>query len=485
MKSHDCHLLKAVVLYLLLAMVVDIVQCEKPTVSESSTNPSSTIKKSSSSTSPVNLLDKITSSSSSSLSRTPRKSPNTSNKNYEMSTTPSLGPPGSPQLKPRVLTLNVMVAGLSGLGKTTMCQSLMECWKQGTINNNDNEKSRSSPKRRSKFDNELTRMEIPKTTTHIDASRIFERYDEATNTILRVRIIDTPGFGNRINYWNSVKPITRYINQCRNSKYQSEMSPVTSVQDYVNYCNDNHTDESLVHVCLYLISPGRFLEIDKHFLKHVRKEITVVPIIAKADTLTDEEIARYRAELTSIFKKEKLKAYDFDQSPTRFAFYRGRRSGELLAIISRNGHYPWGNSSALNPDHSDLQLIRDLLLSEHTERFLELALVKYATYRSNRLAKRKMQDTLKYLVLGGLLMSQVSTHIPVGQTILASLSAHMPSSRGLATIKSKKELIIEDESLGGNNEVIDIEEEVELQKKEEKGRKMPFGLFGIFDNKAG
>jgi septin family protein len=299
-----------------------------------------------------------------------------------------------------------MVAGLSGLGKTTMCTSLMESWQK--------EKPNKDPHHRS---------EIPTTTTHIDASRLFERYDEATNTILRVRIIDTPGFGNRINYWNSVKPLTSYIAKCRQLKFVHEMSPKVSVKDYVeqhnrnNYCYSG-SDDTLVHVCLYLISPGRFLEIDKHFLWHVKREVTVVPIIAKADTLTDEEIAGYRAELVKIFRRERLEVYNFDKLPTRFGYYRGRRPGELLAIISRNGIYPWGNSSALNPNHSDLQLIRDLLLSEHTERFFELALLQYANYRLRRISRRRLQDGVKYAVLVGLGLVQFlggggSFHVPL------------------------------------------------------------------------
>merc|ERR1719246_395058 len=46
-----------------------------------------------------------------------------------------VSPPETPpvDLRPRVVTLNVMVAGLSGLGKTTTCQSLLELWTGGEI----------------------------------------------------------------------------------------------------------------------------------------------------------------------------------------------------------------------------------------------------------------------------------------------------------------------------------------------------------------
>ena len=59
-------------------------------------------------------------------------------------------------------------------------------------------------------------------------------------------------------------------------------------------------------------------------------------------------------------------------------------------------------------------------MSEHTERFLELALHKYATYRSKRLSRRKIQDGLKYLALGSLVLLQMG-HLPMGETLMVNV----------------------------------------------------------------
>jgi septin family protein len=307
-----------------------------------------------------------------------------------------------------------MVAGLSGLGKTTMCAALLESWQENT--NEDTNKETINYKHQKK------KKKKPSTTTttmDIDASRQFERYDPKANTILRVRIIDTPGFGNRVNHRNSVKPITNFLAKCRDRKYSKEMLSPSIQEDYVEQHNSSGEDDSsyLVHVCLYFLSPGRFLEMDTHFLRKVQKEVTIVPIIAKADTLTDEEIARYRAELKDIFEREQIQVYNFDDKTTTtttttsskqpVSFHRGRRRGETLAIISRDGIYPWGHSRSFDPDHSDLKLIRDLLLSEHTERFLERALAKYTKYRARRIARRKIADAIKYVALVGLIVVQI------------------------------------------------------------------------------
>ena len=44
--------------------------------------------------------------------------------------TPQQQLPPSLSLRPRVISLNVMVAGLSGLGKTTTCEALLQSWIQ-------------------------------------------------------------------------------------------------------------------------------------------------------------------------------------------------------------------------------------------------------------------------------------------------------------------------------------------------------------------
>merc|ERR1711965_753963 len=73
------------------------------------------------------------------------------------------------KLKPRVVSFNVMVAGLSGLGKTTTCNMLFDAW-QGNAPSQEKRK-------------------IRRATPHVDVSRKIERYDKRTNTILRVRVV--------------------------------------------------------------------------------------------------------------------------------------------------------------------------------------------------------------------------------------------------------------------------------------------------------
>lgn len=300
---------------------------------------------------------------------------------------PTLSPPESVHLKPRIINFNIMVAGLSGLGKTTLCEALLESWQETPTDDVLKKKKRKSGQ-----------------TLEVQVSPPLEWHDVAANTILRVRIIDTPGFGNKINHQNSVQTITGYIQKCRLAQLHMEQST-----------NPSSDEERLVHVCLYFLSPGRFLEIDRHFLRHVHHEIPIVPIIAKADTLTNEEIAHYRAMLRRTCQKEKIKIYDFDENSSTVSkqsanesYNRGRRKGEALAIIARDANYPWGKARSFDPNHSDLKLIRDLLLSEHTERFLEKSKQQYMKYRARRMKKAKIVRIATYVAVAGVLAGQVA-----------------------------------------------------------------------------
>ena len=389
------------------------------------------------------------------------------NNNENSSSSTVLSPPDSIKLKPRIIYFNIMVAGLSGLGKTTLCDALFESWSKLSSDYDDEEESSlssSSPfssftssfnkKRKKSITTKPTSTSSSssgkkkKMTTVVQRFPPLEWHDVQTNTILRVRIVDTPGFGNKINHKNSVQTITDYIQYCRNTKYKNEMSVVGRNNNKKknrkkNYNNNNGYDDDdyggggdcLVHVCLYFLSPGRFLEIDKYFLKNVQREVPIVPIIAKADTLTDEEIANYRSMLKIIFRKDNIHVYDFDNdtdtgshtttnnngssnnSNNNNKYNRGRRRGEVLAIIGRDGYYPWGKSKSYDRNHSDLKLIRDMLLSQHTETLLEQSYNQYLEYRTTMIRKQKWNNSILYTILLGLVTYQLSGTMLLQQLI--------------------------------------------------------------------
>ena len=53
----------------------------------------------------------------------------------------------------------------------------------------------------------------------------------------------------------------------------------------------------LIDLCLYFIAPHRFTPMDKRFLERLSTEVSVVPICAKADAMTDEEREDFQSRI--------------------------------------------------------------------------------------------------------------------------------------------------------------------------------------------
>lgn len=61
--------------------------------------------------------------------------------------------------------------------------------------------------------------------------------------------------------------------------------------------------DSRVHCCLYFIAPsGHGLKpLDVEFMQRLSDKVNIIPIIAKADTMTPEECAQFKKQASSIF----------------------------------------------------------------------------------------------------------------------------------------------------------------------------------------
>ena len=66
------------------------------------------------------------------------------------------------------------------------------------------------------------------------------------------------------------------------------------------------------------------------------------------------------------------------------SFQRGRKEGQPLAIIGRDGEYPWGGSRIYTPEHSDFLLLRDRLLRVHASTLSRETEVKFEDFRQMR-----------------------------------------------------------------------------------------------------
>lgn len=120
--------------------------------------------------------------------------------------------------------------------------------------------------------------------------------------------------------------------------------------------------DARVHSCLYFIAPsGHGLKpLDIEFMQRLGDKVNVIPVIAKADTLTPEEIQLFKRQILNEIAQHKIKIYDFpepldDHDESEAKLLVKLRSRVPFAVVGastvievadgkkvRGRRYPWG-----------------------------------------------------------------------------------------------------------------------------------------------
>lgn len=116
---------------------------------------------------------------------------------------------------------------------------------------------------------------------------------------ISLNIIDTPNFANQINCGEDFRVIVDFI--------RHQFDEVLLEESRVK--RNPRFKDGRIHILIYLVNPtGHGLsEIDVKFLKHVNNLVNIIPVIAKADSLTREEL-----QLNKRLILEDLNNYDIN-----------------------------------------------------------------------------------------------------------------------------------------------------------------------------
>uniref|UniRef100_A0A8C5EB77 Septin n=1 Tax=Gouania willdenowi TaxID=441366 RepID=A0A8C5EB77_GOUWI len=259
----------------------------------------------------------------------------------------------------------LMVAGESGLGKSTLVNSLFltDLHKDRKLLNAEERIHQT--------------VEITKHTVDI----------EEKGVKLKLTIVDTPGFGDAVNNTQCWRPVTDYIDQQFEQYFRDESG-----------LNRKNIQDNRVHCCLYFIPPfGHGLRpVDIEFMKALQDKVNVVPLIAKADCLTPVEIKKLKDRLREEIDKYGIKIYQFPncdsdedeefkqqdrelkvrrftkslcvlvtQESSPFAVIGSNTVVEARGQRVRGRLYPWGIVEVENPKHCDFVKLRTMLVRTH------------------------------------------------------------------------------------------------------------------------
>uniref|UniRef100_A0A8V0Z8E7 Septin-7 n=2 Tax=Gallus gallus TaxID=9031 RepID=A0A8V0Z8E7_CHICK len=269
----------------------------------------------------------------------------------------------------RGFEFTLMVVGESGLGKSTLINSL--------------------------FLTELYSPEYPgpshriKKTVQVEQSKVLIKEGGVQ---LLLTIVDTPGFGDAVDNSNCWQPVIDYID----SKFEDYLNAESRV-------NRRQMPDNRVQCCLYFIAPsGHGLKpLDIEFMKRLHEKVNIIPLIAKADTLTPEECQQFKKQIMKEIQEHKIKIYEFPETDDEEENKIVKKIKDRLplavvgsnTIIEVNGkrvrgrQYPWGVAEVENGEHCDFTILRNMLIRTHMQDLKDVTNnVHYENYRSRKLA---------------------------------------------------------------------------------------------------
>ncbi|ELW66309.1 Septin-14, partial [Tupaia chinensis] len=269
-------------------------------------------------------------------------------------------------------SFNILCVGETGIGKSTLIDTLF----------NTNLKDSKSSHFYSNVGLKIQTYEL-----------------QESNVQLKLTVINTVGYGDQINKEASYQPIVDYIDAQFEAYLQEELKIKRSFVDY---------HDSRTHACLYFISPtGHSLKsLDLLTMKSIDSKVNIIPLIAKADTISKNELQKFKSKIMNELISNGIQIYQFPADDETTGQVNSSMNGLLpFAVVGstdevkvgkrmvRGRHYPWGVLQVENENHCDFVRLREMLLCTNMEDLKEKTHTQhYERYRRSKLQAMGFSD---------------------------------------------------------------------------------------------
>ncbi|RUS75335.1 hypothetical protein EGW08_016902 [Elysia chlorotica] len=268
---------------------------------------------------------------------------------------------------------NILCVGETGIGKSTMMDTL--------FNTN--------------FDSTPSSHDLPGVKLKAHTYELREK-----NVLLKLTLVDSVGFGDQINKDDSWKPIVDYIDAQFDSYLHEELKIKRMLHTY---------HDTRVHACLYFIAPtGHSLKaLDLVTMKKLDTKVNIIPVIAKADTITKTELQKFKTKLMSELVSNGVHIYQFPTDDETVSDTNASMNQHLpFAVVGSNDEvkignkmvkarqYPWGTVQVENENHCDFVKLREMLIRTNMEDLREVTHSKhFELYRRHKLEEMGFSDS--------------------------------------------------------------------------------------------
>ncbi len=279
------------------------------------------------------------------------------------------------KLLKRGFQFNVMVVGQTGLGKSTLINTLFAAHLIDT-------KGR------------FAADEVVRQTTEIHpVSHVIVE----NGVKLRLNIVDTPGYGDQVNNENCWDPIVKYIKDQHSAYLRKELTAM----------RDRYIVDTRIHCCLFFINPtGHGLRpIDVAVMKKLSDVVNVVPVIAKSDSLTMDERDLFKERIRAEMQYNNIRIYPFDNDEYEveeqelndrirnlipFAIVGSESTVVVDGKQVRGRKNRYGVVNVENESHCEFVHLRNFLTRTHLQDLIETtAQIHYEAFRSKQLLALK------------------------------------------------------------------------------------------------
>ncbi|XP_046579438.1 septin-11-like isoform X3 [Haliotis rubra] len=268
---------------------------------------------------------------------------------------------------------NILCVGETGIGKSTMMDTLFN----------------------TSFDSTPSSHDLPgvKLKAHT--------YDlQESGVRLKLTVVDSVGYGDQINKEESWKSIVDYID----TKFDAYLQEELKIKRMLHSYHDNR-----IHACLYFIAPtGHSLKaLDLVTMKKLDSKVNIVPVIAKADTITKTELHKFKAKIMSELMANGVQIYQFPTDDETVAENNASMNSHLpFAVVGSNDEvkignkmvkarqYPWGTVQVENENHCDFVKLREMLIRTNMEDLRETTHKRhFELYRRHKLEDMGFSDS--------------------------------------------------------------------------------------------